>query len=182
MWRNIRQYYSPVLDLLTFIVMFSMITYVSISYSKLPTEIPIHFNMAGEADGWGHKGTLFGLILLNFHTVLLCFVLNYYLIIRSDKADSLQFMNIPFLKKEELTEGEIHTVKRNTARMLAVSNLAISLTFASVYYDIIQNGLGKENGLGFGVEVMIILVFFPFIYYTLKIYRNLKIGPFRNRT
>ena len=182
MWRNIQKYYPPALDLLTFSMMFGMIIYVFFSYGKLPPEIPIHFNIAGQADGWGHKGALFGLILLNFHTVLLCFVLNYFLIIRSEnKADSLQFMNIPFLKKEELTEGEIHTVKQHTARMLAVSNLVISLLFASIYYDIIQNGLGKENGLGFGVEIMIILIFVPFVYYFWKIYHDLKIGPFRKR-
>ena len=183
MWRNIQKYYPPALDLLTFSIMFGLIIYVLLSYSKLPTEIPIHFNMAGEADGWGHKGTLFGLILLNFHTVLLCFVLNYFLIIRSENnVDSLQLLNIPFLKKEELTEEQIYVVKQNSARMLAVANLVISLMFAMIYYDIIQTGLGKQTGLGFGVEIMIILIFVPFIYYIWKIYRDLKIGPFRNRT
>lgn len=175
MWNNISKYYSPWIDVLTFSLMVGMIGYVFFSYSKLPVEIPIHFNLAGEADGWGHKGTLFGLIVLHIHAVLLCFVLNYFLVIRSDdSADSLQLLNIPFIKKEELTMEQIRMVKKTTAKMMAFTNLGLSLMFGVIYYHIIQTGLYNENGIGFGVEYVLILMLVMLIYYTWKIYRDVK--------
>src|SRR5699024_10967270 len=134
MLNNIRRFYPPMLDGLTFAIMIGMIGYVLFSYGSLPDEIPIHFNMAGEADGWGNKGTIIGLIFINFHVIMLCFALNYFLIIKSeDTKDSLSLINIPFVKKDKLTTEQIFIVKRHTARMLAVVNLMVSILFATIY-------------------------------------------------
>lgn len=165
------------LDILTFSMMFGMFIYVFISYNKLPQDIPIHFNAAGEADGWGNKSTLFGLMLIQFHVVVLCFVLNYFLVIRSPNTkDSLQLINIPFGKKDDLTEQQIAMIKLNTARMFAIINAVISFMFAAIYYSIVKNGLGEEGGLSLGVEIAIILLLAPMIYYGMKIYQGLKTG------
>lgn len=175
MREKIQRYYPPWLDLLTFSLMFGMFMYVFIFYSRLPTEIPIHFNMTGEADGWGHKGTIFGLMLIHFHAVVLCFVLNYFLIIRSDDTvDSLYLINIPFIKKDELHTKQIRFVKVNAARMLATTNLTISLLFAVMYYSMVQTGLGNQVGLGVVFNLSLMLVFVPAIYYTWKIYKEVK--------
>jgi len=175
MWRNIRNYYSPWLDVLTFAVMIGAFLYVIFYFGALPSEIPTHFNMAGEADGWGSKGMLIGLLVVNFFAVLFCFILNYFLIIRSDDTtDSLDFINIPFIKKEELTLGQIHLVKKNAARMMAVMNLMMSVLFGMIYYAVVQGGLGKESGLGSGIGIMIILILLPLIYFTWKAYQDVK--------
>ena len=175
MWKNTRKYYSPWLDVITFSIMIGAFLYVVICFGSLPAEIPIHFNGAGEADGWGNKGSIIGLMVVNFHAVMLCIILNYFLIIRSeDTMDSLQFINIPFIKKEELTLDQIYLVKKNAARMIAVMNLMMSVLFGMIYYDIVQNGLDKESRLGSGIGIMIILILFPIIYYTWKTYQDIK--------
>lgn len=56
MWRNIRRYYSPWIDVLTFGIMTGVFLYAILSFQSLPAEIPTHFNLAGEADGWGIRG------------------------------------------------------------------------------------------------------------------------------
>lgn len=175
MWRRIQKHYPPELDILTFSVMFGIFIYVFFMYGKLPDEIPIHFNTAGEADDWGNKATLFGLMLIHFHAVVLMFVLNYFLIIRSaDTVDSLQLINIPFVNKEELTEEQIGMVKANIARMFAITNLILSFMFSVIYYDIIQHALGEPDKLGFGFEVLLVLLFIPIFYYVRKTYRDVK--------
>lgn len=177
MWQNIQKYYPPLIDILTFAIMFFMIIYVVFYYGKLPDEIPTHFNVSGEADAWGSKGALIGLIVLNFHAVFLCFVINYFLVIKTENTtDSLQLVNIPFVKKEKLTEAQIYLVKRHTARLLAFTNLFISLTFASIYYSMIQNGLGNQSGLTSSFNLFLVLIFAPAVYYTWKIYQDVKMG------
>ncbi|MBN6206536.1 DUF1648 domain-containing protein [Ralstonia pickettii] len=178
MWRNIHKYYSPWIDMLTFGMLIGSFLYVIFSFGSLPAEIPVHFNLAGEADRWGNKGALIGLMVLHFYTVMICFLLNYFLIIRSgDTTDSLQFINIPFIKKDELTVEQIQIVKRNTARMLAGINLLVSILFAVIYDEMIQKGLGENSVLSSAVGIIIIAVFLPIIYYSWKIYTDIK----RNR-
>ena len=175
MWGKIRKYYSPWIDVLTFGIMIGAFLYAVFSFGSLPAEIPTHFNLAGEADGWGRKGMLFGLIILHFHTVLLCFVLNYFLIIRSDDTvDSLQLINIPFIKKDELTVEQIRIVKKNAARMLTMMNLFVSILFAMIYDVMIQNGLGEKSAFGSAMGIMIIFILFTVIYFTWKMYHDLK--------
>lgn len=177
MWGNIQKYYHPIIDVLTFGIMIAMSFYVIFHFGKLPDKIPTHFTISGEVDGWGSKGMLIGLALINFHTVILCFVINYFLIIKSaNTRDSLQMVNIPFVKKKDLTEEQIYLVKRNGARMLATMNFFISLTFASIYHSIIQNGLGRETGSGLSFDLLFILIFAPLVYYTWKTYQDVKMS------
>lgn len=118
---------------------------------------------------------LFGLILLNFHAVILCFVLNYFLIIRSaDTVDSISPIIIPFMKKEKLTTEQVYIVKQHAARMLALVNLMMSILFGMIYYNIIQNGLGNQSGMGSGIGIMLLLLLVPIIYFTRRIYQEVK--------
>lgn len=175
MWGKIAEYYSPLLDLFTFIIMIAGVLYVVLSWGALPAEIPVHFNSSGEADGWGHKGLLIGLIVIHFHVIILCFVLNYFLIIKSEHSiDSLQNINIPFVNKEELNEEQIFLIKRNAARMIAAMNFLVSILFASINYDMVQNALDQQSGLGPGVGITTALILYICIYYSWKSYRDAK--------
>tara|TARA_R100000935_G_scaffold1439_1_gene4563 strand:- start:122016 stop:122447 length:432 start_codon:yes stop_codon:yes gene_type:complete len=44
-------------------------------YTQLPEEIPIHFNAAGEADGFGKKSTIWLLPILNIVNLLVVFAI-----------------------------------------------------------------------------------------------------------
>lgn len=176
---KIRNYYPPGLDLLTFSMMFGMFIYVLFSYSSLPAEIPIQYNAAGEAIQTGGKDTLFGLMVVNFHVIALIFILNYFLIIRSDDtANSL--VNIPFLNKKKLSTEQVRSVKTNIARMLAFTNLAISLMFAIIYYEMVQSGLGESSGFGILFSASVVLIFVPAFYYLRKTYQEVKNGSGRS--
>lgn len=175
MWKNIHKYYTPWLDVLTFVIMIGMFSFVVFSYGSIPTEIPIQFNVAGEAIGWENKSLLYGLIVINFNVIVLCFILNYFLIIRSDeKVNGFYLINMPFIKGKKLSTEKIHLVKKNSARMFAVLNLMLSILFGMIYYNLIQCGLGNQGTLGSAIGVIIVLILIIMFYFVRKIYQDMK--------
>lgn len=56
-----------VLEVLCLILVVGTVIYLLIRWSSLPSELPMHYNMAGEVDRWGSK------IELVFLPVMMCF-------------------------------------------------------------------------------------------------------------
>ncbi|HEY4650580.1 MAG TPA: SdpI family protein [Pontibacter sp.] len=54
---------SYLLEILIWGMLLVPLTYLFISWPELPDRVPIHFNYKGEADGWGSKNFLAGLIV-----------------------------------------------------------------------------------------------------------------------
>ncbi|WP_405098896.1 hypothetical protein [Oceanobacillus sp. FSL H7-0719] len=69
---------------------------------------------------------------------------------------------------------QIRIVKKNAARMLTMMNLLVSILFAMIYDVMIQNGLGEKSTFGSAMGIMIIFILFPAIYFTWKMYHDLK--------
>lgn len=87
------------------------------SYSRLPETIPIHFNLAGQADGWGPRSSIFVLVGI-------CTVLTVGIVLLSRHP---QIFNYPF----EITGGNAQAVYREGERMLIWAACAISLLYLS---------------------------------------------------
>ncbi|MBU8906186.1 hypothetical protein [Desertibacillus haloalkaliphilus] len=120
----------------------------------------------------GEKGIIIGLLILYAFILALTFTLNYFLIIRPTGKEFLGFVNIPFVKKEELTDEQIYMVRKHTARMLATITLFVSILFASIHYGMIRTALVQQNTLGAMVPCMTaVLIVLP-IFYMWKIYHN----------
>ncbi len=66
------------LDLSSVLLLVWMWVLVAWSYQKLPETIAIHFNVLGEADGFGNKTTLFVLPLITLFMWLLITILSRY--------------------------------------------------------------------------------------------------------
>jgi len=167
---HIRKYYPPGIDLLTFSLMLGMFIYVLVFYGDLPAEIPNHFNAAGEADAYGEKSTLLGLMLLHLLLVLTIFIANYFLVVRAERAG----LDVQFNRNKKYTQAQMESLKMNVSRMLATTNLAITVMFSVLYYTMVQSGLGNEASLGFGFNFTVVLIFVPLFYYLRKIYHELK--------
>lgn len=54
---------STFLEILIWGVMLVPLSYLFLTWQELPDRVPIHFNLKGEADDWGSKNFLVGLIL-----------------------------------------------------------------------------------------------------------------------
>jgi uncharacterized membrane protein len=175
MWGKIKKIYSPWIDVTSFLVLFITVLYSIYFYAQLPDEIPTHFNFAGEPDAWGGKGTIVGFVILYIFLLFQSFGLNYFLFInQEDPRESLHFINLPFVKKEKLTETQLFGMVKYTARMLAVMNWCVSILFAFILFGVIQTALGNQNGLDTGIMMMIVLLVVVSIYYIRKMYQIIK--------
>lgn len=92
-----------------------------ISYPGLPSQIPIHFNLVGQADGWGSKNTVF--ILITIFTVM-CVALTLL-------SSRPRLFNYPF----PITETNAQACYREGERMMVHL-----LSFTTVLYCAIAAG------------------------------------------
>lgn len=77
-WRVPTSTFTRLLNSTTLIVYFGAILYTILIYPSLPAEIPIHYNLKGEADGWGSKKSIFTFPLMIGPTLLLTYVLSRF--------------------------------------------------------------------------------------------------------
>ncbi|SDH74400.1 Protein of unknown function [Alteribacillus persepolensis] len=175
MWKKIKKYYSPVLDVLTFLILILTILYVVYHYRYLPAEIPRHFNFAGEPDAWSSKTMIIGLGVLYIFIIVQCFILNYFLIMRPKNPQNvLHVINLPFMKKDELSNHQAMDIRTHTARMIAVLNLLVSILFSAIHYGMIQTAYANQEGLGIVVPIITVILLLLPILYIWRIYREIK--------
>ena len=55
---------NNLLEFLIWAVALVPLAYLLISWQEMPDRVPIHFNLEGEADDWGSKNFMAGMILL----------------------------------------------------------------------------------------------------------------------
>ncbi|SFE05032.1 Protein of unknown function [Lentibacillus persicus] len=174
MWKKINTYYSPFVDVLSFILLILTAIYVLFQYGQLPDEIPRHFNASGEPDAWGGKGLLVGLLILYGFILILVFVLNYFFFIKRDAKETMHFVNFPAIKKDGLTEEQMQLIKQKMVRMMAMINLFVSIMFSWILYGMVQTAMGHADGLSSGFMFLIILMLGVTFYYVWKVYRISK--------
>lgn len=113
-----------------------MVTFLLLirNYKDLPEIMPGHFNAAGQPDGFGGKAILWALpgAALALY-ILLTIILRYP-----------HSFNYPM----EITTGNAERQYRNAVMMMRVLKTILVVVFAYLTYAVIQNGLGKMDGLG----------------------------------
>lgn len=129
-----------------------------IFYPQLQETIPIHFNSAGEPDGYGSKQTIIlfpiiGSLLYTGITILNRFphFLNYPVEITPDNAERLYLLG---------------------SQMLRWLNWVVAIVFLFLEYLSLRVALGHAQGLGFWfLPVVLVLIFTPLLYYLLRLIR-----------
>lgn len=135
------------------------IVYAAISYGNLPEKIPTHFNLKGEADDWGNKGTIFLMPLM----ILPSYMVMYFL---SKSPDSLN-LNVKVTKENA---PRVYAAARS---LMILLNFEIVVITAYITWGMVQAGKGK-NTLGIGVwdlPLMIGIVLGTVVYFMWKMKR-----------
>jgi|SRR5690606_3866790 len=60
------KYLSVALEIFAFIAVITHLVTLAASWSHLPASVPVHFDLAGNADGYGHRSDLVILFILSF--------------------------------------------------------------------------------------------------------------------
>ncbi|HLS36538.1 MAG TPA: DUF1648 domain-containing protein [Bacillota bacterium] len=77
-WKGPQNEKTKFFNIVTVVVMIASIIYMFYIYPKLPEEIPVHFNIQGEADGWGGKASILIFPLMILFPAFMGFVFGRY--------------------------------------------------------------------------------------------------------
>ncbi|WP_026809549.1 DUF1648 domain-containing protein [Arenibacter latericius] len=136
-----------------------------VNYSSLPETIPIHFNGAGKADGFGNKENILSLPIVSTILFIGMTVLNKY----------PHVFNYP----STITKENALPHYSNATRMIRFLKLIIVIVFGLIVFKIIENVKGNADGLGTWFLPLILgLIFIPTAYYLIKAirFKNKKLG------
>lgn len=114
-----------------FAVIIGMFIYAAVMVGRLPDEIPIHFNAAGEADNWGGKASIFMLPLISLPMSLILFFLG--------RAPHLH--NFPF----KVTEENAPKLYRESRLMMAAMHLMVTGVFALITWQMVESAQGNAS-------------------------------------
>ncbi|WP_027375751.1 DUF1648 domain-containing protein [Kaistella palustris] len=119
------------LKIIAFGILIFIWDYIFIHYRELPAVIPVHFDLQGNADGYGTK-------MLVWLEAGIAAVLYFFLFYLSKNSESV-LLNLPANIKENPQTAEI-----------AVDglNILVMIVFAVITYESIQVGLSMQKGLG----------------------------------
>ena len=125
------------------------------NYSILPEIIPIHFNGAGKADGFGNKTHIFVLPIISTLLFIGLTTLNKH----------PHIFNYP---SQITKENAVHQYT-NATRMMRVLKLVIVVLFGLIVFRKIQIVNGHADGLGtWFLPLTMGMIFIPMLYFLIK--------------
>lgn len=140
------------LEILALILILGQIVYTAVLYPQLPSKIPTHFNFAGEADGWGGKGSIIVLVITTVGLYILLTVTMFF----------PRLWNVPV----KITDQNRGIIFRYVMNMVLLDKLLIVASFFYITYCSIS---ATKMGWWF-TPVMLVGVLGVTFYYTFKLF------------
>lgn len=134
---------------------------IALYYPGLPDRIPIHFGIDGTPDGWGEKWVL--LLLLGI-TVGMYALLRFITTIGPDK----------YTYSTPLTPQNRGKQFQLSRQLIFMINAGTMILFLIISWAIIQTAKGNWNGLGSWFWVVLVVLIFVPIGYTLVVSQKYK--------
>ena len=146
---------DKVLEIIGWISVFGIWALSLTNYSILPEIIPIHFNGAGKADGFGNKTQIFVLPIISTLLFIGLTTLNKH----------PHMFNYP---SQITKENAVHQYT-NATRMMRVLKLVIVVLFGLIVFRKIQIVNGHADGLGtWFLPLTMGMIFIPMLYFLIK--------------
>lgn len=143
------------------VLIIAMVVYAITNFTSLPAEIPMHFNAAGEADGWGNKAVLF---FVPGVCVFLFFMMN---IIGTLKPSTYNF---PVTLTKENARGQVELARE----MMQGLNIAIFIMLFYILWRMVAIAKGASGGLGTGFMVFFLALIFGILGYYMYLANKAK--------
>ena len=146
---------DKILEIVGWISVFGIWALTLTNYSILPEIIPIHFNGAGKADGFGNKTHIFVLPIISTLLFIGLTTLNKH----------PHIFNYP---SQITKENAVHQYT-NATRMMRVLKLVIVVLFGLIVFRKIQIVNGHADGLGtWFLPLTMGMIFIPMLYFLIK--------------
>ncbi len=140
--------------ILNILLLIGFWVYTIVSFFQLPEVIPIHFDLNGNADGFGNRNMQW----FEGGVVTLLFIILQY----ASKNPYMKGLNIP------------NTMRENaplTFLFCQVLCFLMMLLFTDLTYNTVEVALQRKNGTGYSSLYFLVLIFISmigFIYYAYK--------------
>lgn len=142
------------------LIVINMIYLISV-WSTLPEQVPIHFNIKGEVDGWGGRAVIW---LLPTISLILWFGLTMM-----ERVP--HFFNFPI----EITEKNAAFQYKNARMMSVFLKVEIILFFLYTSWESVHLAKGNEGGLGIAeLPILLILILGSIAFFVTRSLRNAK--------
>ncbi|RZJ75684.1 MAG: DUF1648 domain-containing protein [Flavobacterium sp.] len=131
------------------------------SYNNSPDIVPIHFNFAGEADGFGDRQTMFITPVIATFMFFIMTVINSY----------PEMFNFPVI----ITPENAQRLYVLAIRMIRLLKIGVILVFLIVDLYTFASATGQEGEMGaFLLPAVSVVMFLPLIFYLVKALRTKK--------
>lgn len=149
------------IDIIGFLILLSIWTYIGFTYNKLPNTIAIHYNGLGEIDSYGPKWSV---IILPIIASLL-----YGILIWLTKRPHI------FSYPNEITTENALKSYTNASKLVRCISLLIVVVCAYIAHRTILFSLDKSGGLGTSfLTVYIGIMFAPLVYFLMNYLKKRK--------
>jgi uncharacterized membrane protein len=148
-----------VLEFVAFAFLLILIILPLVYFKTLPETVPVHFNSAGQPDGYGSRSSLMLLPLIGAFMYLLMTILEAF----------PHIYNFPV----EITPENAHIQYQIATRLIRVLKTVILVLFSFISYQTIKTATGGVAGLGKAFfPVFLLLTFTPIIFYLVQSLNN----------
>ena len=132
--------------------------FISMMYNHLPDTVATHFNLAGEADGYGEKRTIFMMpIMASLQFIILSAVQEYP-----------HLFNYPVT----ITPENVKRQYTNAIRMMRVLKIVLVAIFGTIEIYSNSEYLGLELNGYWLMPVVLAILILPIGYFIVKAYRQ----------
>lgn len=108
---------------------------VARAWPELPARVPMHFDLAGEPDGWGGRGSVLALPAVS---------LFLYLLLSAVQLLPARWYNYPVALTDENRDRQHRLAKE----LIVALKAAICGLFAHLTLAVLETALGRADGLG----------------------------------
>lgn len=146
---------DKILEIIGYSALAAFWIFVSYAYSVMPQTIPTHFNLAGEADGFGEKETVF---LMPIIGTLLFIVLS----VVQQRPHAFNYLT-------EITHENAEKQYTNAVRMMRFLKVALVVVFGFGEILTYKTAMGSGEDLGVWiVPITLVLTLGPVFYFLVK--------------
>jgi|SRR5690625_27769 len=142
-------------DIIGFSVYIGMIVLLIVVWSKLPDQVPAHYNAAGEVDRWGSKWELMILPLMGLFTTMLVIGFELY----------PEMHNYP----KRFNESNAKEFYLNSRKMINQLKNMVLIIFSLIMFESIAIALEWTDGFGvLFLPLILVLSFIPIVVSLVK--------------
>lgn len=148
-----RSKYNLVVNLLCLLLLFGIVVYLAVNWSRIPNAVPGHYNAAGEVDRWGSKGELLILPVIGWVMYIGITVLERF----------PQFWNTGVTITEE-NKARIYRILKN---MIATTKLIMVV----VFFYLTLNSASSESLPIWFLPAFLIFTFASILFFIFQLIR-----------